>query len=215
MREKVLSYTGSLLGGMIHNINTPLMWIMGRSQLIEARNECLEQLKDLPDEEIIQIKDKNIKDIASIAEGADKIDSILKAVGYKVQMANEGQTAVELREYLSMETNFLMADMRFKHETQFELYLENSSSCYVKVDYNALSWSVIGIINTIIGATERGRNLKITLDNGIIRFLCPQMEFSPKIDQEIEQACSALKEHANVEINGSNGCEIAIVLKGA
>ncbi|HQP31463.1 MAG TPA: histidine kinase dimerization/phospho-acceptor domain-containing protein, partial [Deltaproteobacteria bacterium] len=84
MREQVLGHVGTLLGGLIHNLNTPLMWIMGRSQLLQARNETIEKLKDASLEEILKVKEKNNKDIESIAQGADKIDHILKAVSYKV-----------------------------------------------------------------------------------------------------------------------------------
>ncbi|MCU0577211.1 MAG: hypothetical protein MUD15_10360, partial [Desulfobacterota bacterium] len=125
MKDKILAHMGSLLGGVVHNLNTPLMWVMGRAQLIQSRNERIPSYKALSDEELVKLREKNDKDISSILEGAEKIDAILKGLGYKIQMVNEGHTSVELREYLEMETNFLLADMRFKHDTKREIRLNS------------------------------------------------------------------------------------------
>ncbi|MEN6472904.1 MAG: hypothetical protein ABFD81_02725 [Syntrophaceae bacterium] len=214
MKEKVLGHVGSLLGGLIHNLNTPLMWIMGRSQLIQTRNETLEKLKDASLEEILKVKDKNNKDIESIAQGADKIDHILKAISYKVQMATEGITAIELREYLTNEMDFMLADMHFKHESKVELDINSAKSCYVKVDYNALSWAVTQTISQIIKATEKGRSLKISLDNGIIAIACKEMTLTPEIKAAIEGVCAGLKNAAVVRMHTEDGCEITIGIKG-
>jgi len=214
MKENVLGHVGSLLGGLIHNLNTPLMWIMGRSQLIQARNESLEKLKDASLEEILKVKEKNNKDIESIAQGADKIDHILKAISYKVQMATEGITAIELREYLTNEMDFMLADMHFKHESKVELDINGARSHYVKVDYNALSWAVTQTISLIIKATEKGRGLKISLANGIIVIACKEMTCTPEIKAAIEEVCAGLKEAAVVRMHTDNGFEITIGIKG-
>ena len=214
MREQVLGHVGTLLGGLIHNLNTPLMWIMGRSQLLQARNETLEKLKDATLEEILKVKEKNNKDIESITQGADKIDHILKAVSYKVQMATEGITAIELKEYLANEMDFMLADMYFKHESKVELDINGAKSHYVKVDYNALSWAVTQTISLIIKATEKGRSLKISLKNGIIAIACKEMTLTPEIRAQIEEACTGLKDAAVVRMHTENGFEITIGIKG-
>ncbi|MFY9397870.1 MAG: hypothetical protein WAR22_05840, partial [Desulfomonilia bacterium] len=72
MKEKVLAHMGSLMGGMVHNLNTPLMWIMGRSQLLQARNEKIDALISEDSGALSAVREKNIKDIASIQDGADK-----------------------------------------------------------------------------------------------------------------------------------------------
>lgn len=214
MKEKVLSHVGSLLGGVIHNLNTPLMWIMGRSQLIQARNENLERLKNMSLEEIIKVKEKNHKDIESIGQGADKIDQILKAISYKVQMATEGFTAVEIKEYLTNEMDFLLADMRFKHETKVELNIDGARSHYVKIDYNTLSWAVTQVIDTMIKSTDKGRSLKVGFDNGIITLACREMSLTPERRAEIETAVAGLKDAAVIHISDSNGFEISLGIKG-
>jgi signal transduction histidine kinase len=212
MKDKNLSLIGSLIGGVVHNLNTPLMWVMGRAQLIQARNEKLDTIKGLPPEEIAQIKEKNDKDIKSILEGAEKIDSILKALGFKMQMVNEGYTSVELREYLENEVNFLMADMQFKHNTKREFFI-NSRSCYVKVDYNALSGAVTGIINAMINHTEKGRTIRVALENGVINLFCPEFTPSEESQKEIEAACIGLMSTADIIMDGGQGFKVSIALK--
>ena len=213
MKERVFSHAGSLLGGVIHNLNTPLMWIMGRAQLLEARNETLEKLNGLPTEELQEIKKKNNKDIASIIEGTKKIDNILKTISYKVQMANEGTTVIDLREYLTMEMDFLMADMRFKHETKLEVVIDETKSCYVRADYNALSLSITGIINIIINTTNKGRLIKVLLEDGTIKIMCPDITMAPEINEEINAACEKLCTIADIFTDDANGLDISIKIK--
>jgi signal transduction histidine kinase len=203
---------GSLLGGVVHNLNTPLMWVMGRAQLLQSRNERLESLKDLSEDELVRIREKNDKDVSSILEGAEKIDSILKALGYKIQMVNEGYTSVELREFLEMEVNFLMADMRFKHDTKRE-FNPGNRSYYAKVDYNALAGAVTGAISAIMGHTEKGRTLKISLDGGVIHLACPELNLSEVLRQEIDAACADLLNAADVHVEDTNGLTVTIALK--
>ena len=212
MKEKNLAHMGSLLGGVVHNLNTPLMWVMGRAQLLQSRNEHFDTFKDLSEEELAKTKQKNDKDITSILEGADKIDSILKGLGYKIQMVNEGYTSVELREYLEMEVNFLMADMRFKHDTKRDIQY-GPRSYYAKVDYNALSGAVSGTINAMMDHTEKGRSLKISLDGGIIHISCAELKPDDKVRQEIDEACSDLSPVADVLMDDTNGLKVTIALK--
>ncbi len=198
MKDKVIWHAGSLLGGMVHNLNTPLMWVMGRSQLMEARNENMQP--GMSDDQVVKAQEKNAKDLRSIAEGAEKIDYILKGIGYKIQMANEGMTSVELKDYLMHETNFMMGDMRFKHETDTEFDFENSPARYVRVDYNALSWAVVGSINVILENTEKGRSLRVALDNGVIAISSPQLQLDGAVRASLEEACAGLEGAAVVSI---------------
>ncbi|HVN72915.1 MAG TPA: hypothetical protein VMU10_12935 [Desulfomonilia bacterium] len=212
MKEKNLTHMGSLLGGVVHNLNTPLMWVMGRAQLLQTRNERLESLKDLTADDLARIKEKNDKDITSILEGAEKIDSILKGIGYKIQMVNEGYTSVELREFLEMEVNFLMADMHFKHETKREIQY-GPRSYYAKVDYNALSGAICGTINAMMGHSEKSRTIRISLDNGIIHLVCPEVKLNDDVRAEIESACKGLMPAADVLLDDTDGLIVTIALK--
>ncbi len=212
MKERNLAHMGSLLGGVVHNLNTPLMWVMGRAQLLQSRNERLESLKDLTEEDLAKIREKNDKDISSILEGAEKIDGILKGLGYKIQMVNEGYTSVEIREYLEMEVNFLMADMRFKHDTKREIQL-GPRSYYAKVDYNALSGAISGIMNTIMDLTEKGRSIKISLESAVISISCPELKADEQARGRIDEACSDLSPKADILVDDADGLKVKIALK--
>ncbi len=213
MKDKVLGHAASLLGGMIHNLNTPLMWIMGRSQLLMSRNETLEKLRTMNDDDFQKTKEKNIKDIDSINQGAEKIDFILKNLSYKVQMATEGFTAIELREYLKSEMDFLFADMRFKHETKLELNIDGARSCYTKLDYNALSWAVTSIVSLMIDTTEKGRTIRAGFSGDTIQIVCPEVNFTPEIKETIDTACLALKEYAVISVCETDGLTVRLRIK--
>ncbi|OPZ59221.1 MAG: His Kinase A (phospho-acceptor) domain protein [Deltaproteobacteria bacterium ADurb.Bin510] len=213
MKDQVLRHAGALLGGMVHNLNTPLMWVMGRAQLMEARNDGIERLVQAGEEELARFKAKNAKDIASISEGAERIDQILKAVGYKIQMAEEGQVSLELRDYLRNETAFLMSDMRFKHETKTEFAFDSSPSVYADIDYNALSWAFVSLVNLMLDSTAKGRNLVIGLEDGAITVACP--ECAGVDEGAVRAALSGLvPEQADCAIENAAGLKVVIRLKG-
>lgn len=212
MKERNLAHMGSLLSGVVHNLNTPLMWVMGRAQLIQSRIERLPSSNGQSREELASIREKNLKDIGSIIEGAEKIDAILKGLGYKIHMVNEGFAAVELREYLEMETSFLMADMRFKHDTRRIIDL-GTASHYTKVDYNALSAAVTGVIEAMMDRTEKGRTIRISLNGGVIHLGCPEMRLDDESRRAIEEAVAALSPQADIFVDGSDGLAVSIAIR--
>ena len=214
MKDKVLLHAGTLLGGMVHNLNTPLMWVMGRSQLMEARNDNLVALAQAGSDDLEKLQAKNAKDIHSISEGAERIDQILKAVGYKVQMAGEGRVALELRDYLKMETGFMMSDMRFKHETKTEFAFEEAPSVYVQIDYCALSWAVVSLINLILDSTAKWRSLFVGLEDGAIVIACPELVDA---DEALVKAALAglVPELADCEVASQTGLKVKLRIKDA
>jgi len=212
VREKILAHMGSLLGGVVHNLNTPLMWVMGRAQIVQSRMERAPALGDLTEEEFASLREKCLRDIASIIEGAEKIDTILKGLGYKIQMVTEGFGAVELREYLEMETNFLMADMRFKHDTTRVVDLGNSSH-YTKVDYNALSAAVTGVIGTMLDHTAKGRTITVSLKGGVIHLGCPQLSLDDVSGPRVHDALGAIAGHADVHVDDADGLVVTIAIR--
>ncbi len=214
MKENVLGHTASLLGGVIHNLNTPLMWIMGRSQLLMARNDAWEKLKTMSDEDFFKTKDKNTKDLDSINQGTEKIDAILKNLSYKVQMATEGFAAIEIREYLVNEMDFMLADMRFKHETKLELKIDDSRTFYTKLDYNALSWAMTSIIGIIMGSSEKGRTIRVGFSGDTIVVTCPEIIFNEELKAAVESACASLREYSAVSVCDTEGMTVRMKLKG-
>lgn len=213
MKEKVLGHIALHLGGIIHNLNTPLMWIMGRSQLLQSRLAAFDSIRSMSDDDISKLKEKAAKDIESINQGSEKIDQILKNISYKIQMANEGYNAIEIREYLTNEMEYMLGDMGFKHETRLELNIDPSRSFYTKLNYNSLSWAIISIIEEIMESTSKGRTIKIDFSGTTISINCPDIVFSDEIKSRIEDQCRELREDAAISICDLSGLTVRIVFK--
>jgi hypothetical protein len=111
-----------------------------------------------------------------------------------------------------METNFLLADMRFKHDTKREIRL-NSRSRYAKVDYNALSGAVSGIINAMMDHTDKGRTIQVSLENGVIHLVCPELRLGEASRSQIDTCCTELTAHADIFVDDSEGTHVTITLK--
>jgi len=100
---------GKLLSGLIHNLNTPLMGISGRVELL-------------------QINMGENKSLTSIISQVEKINQMLTAVGYLVDKdITNKELDIDLATFMNHFFNFMNADMRYKHhiltkELNFEPY---------------------------------------------------------------------------------------------
>jgi len=88
---------GKLLSGLIHNLNTPIMGISGRVELL-------------------QINMGENKSLTSILSQIEKINSMLSAVGYLVDKdITNKEVEIDLGTFMGHYFGFMNADMRFKH----------------------------------------------------------------------------------------------------
>jgi hypothetical protein len=100
--EKWVKY-GKLLSGLIHNLNTPLMGVSGRV-------------------EILQIKLGEDKGLVQIANQVERINDMLSAVAYLVDKDQYNKvTDIDIGVFLKNYFGFLYADMRFKHHINKEV----------------------------------------------------------------------------------------------
>ncbi|MCX8042534.1 MAG: HAMP domain-containing histidine kinase [Desulfobacterota bacterium] len=108
------AFIGASIKGIVHNINTPLAAVMGRSEMLQLRlsklkssDTCTMTPEDL---------DRCIKDVALILENSIKLSDIMKGA-MKMALLTEGQQAqpVRIDQILKDELDFLQADMFFKH----------------------------------------------------------------------------------------------------
>jgi len=103
--SKYIKY-GKLLGGLIHNLNTPLMGCTGRVELLQMKME----------------DDRNLNQIAI---QLDKINAILVASAYILDKDNtDSVTMIDMKPLLENYFTFLYTDMRFKHQVEKEINLE-------------------------------------------------------------------------------------------
>ncbi len=99
---------GKLLSGVIHNLNTPLMGITGRVELISFR---------MPD----------LKGLEQITRQLDAINDILSALAFMVDKdTNVEPLVMDLNELVGKVHSFMRADMKYKHRLDVNLELGDS-----------------------------------------------------------------------------------------
>jgi len=102
--SKYVKY-GKLMGGLIHNLNTPLMGCTGRVELL-------------------QMKLGEEKNLNQIAIQLDKINSTLISVAYILDKDNSDKIMmIDLKILLDHYFVFLYTDTRFKHQIEKEINL--------------------------------------------------------------------------------------------
>ncbi len=99
---------GKLLSGVIHNLNTPLMGITGRVELISFK---------MPD----------LKGLEQITRQLDAINDILSALAFMVDKdTNVESMVMDLNELIGKVNGFMRADMKYKHRLDVELDLQDT-----------------------------------------------------------------------------------------
>ena len=152
--EKFIKY-GKTLSGLIHNLNTPLMGISGRVELM-------------------QMKLGDDKNVVQISTQLDRLNSMLTAVAYLLdkEISNK-ETKFDLKILLENYFTYLTTDMVFKHKVEKEINLEsievttnpaNLINFIHKVFEQLLSYVEEEVKMTIRNTkTEQGTNLEIMM----------------------------------------------------
>ncbi len=99
---------GKILSGVIHNLNTPLMGITGRIELISFK---------MPD----------LKGLDQITKQLDSINDILSSIAFMVDKdTNVEPLVMDLKELLDKINSFMRANMKYKHRLDVVLNLQES-----------------------------------------------------------------------------------------
>ena len=111
-----LASIGSLIGGVAHNINSPLSAIFGRMELLQMRLAKIHPAAgDAASEAELE---KCLHDLDVIGQSCSRINDILKNCIRTSQEVLRNQTAeLQLDMLLQSVLAFLNADMEFKHHT--------------------------------------------------------------------------------------------------
>ena len=109
-----LAFMGSHIGGVAHNINTPLSSILGRMELLQMR---LARIHPAAGDEASHAEiEKCLHDLDVIRQSCSRIDDTLKNCLKISQAVLGNKTAVlQLDMLLQNVLAFLNADMQFKH----------------------------------------------------------------------------------------------------
>ena len=171
MEQSGLATIGSLIRGMIHNINSPLTAILGRIQLLEmrlkeARKEYSLIAKKLRGEKFeskIKAYDNNLRDIKSITKSSQRLNFIIKNVMYKVMHEQTDKPQqLNINELLMEELTFLEADMFFKHEVE-KIYHLDESIPLIEAVYSDFSRSFVGIARNALDSMHDSQTKRLTV----------------------------------------------------
>ena len=118
-----LAFIGSCTKGVVHNVNTPLSAIMGRSEMLQLR---LNRIRDkisahVEGEEL----DKCLRDISLIIENCNRVSETIKNVMKKsINAECEKKQSINIASLLKEDLEFLKADMEFKHDIEKSYHID-------------------------------------------------------------------------------------------
>jgi C4-dicarboxylate-specific signal transduction histidine kinase len=120
-----LAYTGSLLKGTAHNLNTPLSSVLGRADILRLR---LDRVFDsITDPVAMQEFEKCRRDINLIIENSNRVSSIVKnAVHRSITAIQNATKPVNIACLLRDDLEFFQSDMEFKHNTEKKFSIDTS-----------------------------------------------------------------------------------------
>ena len=125
---------GELLSGIIHNLNTPLMGISGRLELIKFKN---------PD----------MKGIDQMSEQLDKINNLLSVTANILEADRSYDLKnVKLSEVVNNMNSLLKANMKYKHKIDVKLELDDDLAVNIMPGY--LYNSLYEILDNCIDAVD-------------------------------------------------------------
>lgn len=153
-----LAFMGAHIGGIAHNINTPLTAIMGRKELLQLR---LGKLRDAAGNPSDAELEKCFNDLDIISQCCEKIDDALKNSVRTSSSILRPQTAwIQLDQVLKSVLTFLNADMEFKHKTT-KTYDFQEKIPPVMADQLAFSLAFLEILYNARSAMLQGPEKKL------------------------------------------------------
>lgn len=157
---KKWSKYGILISGIIHNLNTPLMGISGRLELIE-------------------LKHPDIKGIEQINKQLENINKALQSIAYLADKDNVERIAdVDISELVEKIDSLLTANMIYKHQINVEKELE---SVHKTVNISVLYNCIFNLITFIITLANQEDTLFIKNDESSITLEIVKEEDNPEL----------------------------------
>ncbi|MGB9935373.1 MULTISPECIES: sensor histidine kinase [Thermodesulfovibrio] len=145
LNEHKLAEVGQLVAGLVHNLNNPLNGIHGFAQLLKMKNSDNAEMCDM------------------ILSATENMKNIIKNVLSKTRLEQSTQEIpVDLNKVLSVELDFLQADMFFKHEVEKFIELDKSLPL-IKGVYSDFSQSFSNIIKNALDAMRNTDKKKLTV----------------------------------------------------
>jgi signal transduction histidine kinase len=181
-----LAHIGSLIKGFLHNMNSPLAAVLGRSEMLRFRLEKLMGSSD--DAEINELLKKSINDIEIVIESCAKINSVTSNLMQKsISCASEDSDNLNLSMLFNNELMFMNANMEFKHNIKKDISI--ADNVFIKdaiyVDFsNTFNEIIENSIYVLKDSENKEISIKLQSDNEHILMEFgnngPEMELSQK-----------------------------------
>lgn len=165
-----LANIGSLLKGALHNMNSPLSAVLGRSEMLRFR---LEKLKgSLSDFELSELIEKSIKDVEIIINNCNKVNSISSNLMQKsISCVSEEKENLNLSMLFNDEIMFMNANMEFKHNIKKDISISDNvlinNAIYVDFS-NTLTEILEDSIKVLDGLENKEISIKLCSDTNQI-----------------------------------------------
>ena len=144
---------GKLFSGIIHNLNSPIMGVSGRLELIAFRQ---------PD----------LKGLDKISSQLDKINGILSSIAFLVEKdMNNDPRDLDIKDTMINIDKLFFANMKYKHKMSVETNFENS--IMMKTKPASLINAITNIIEEVVDKCDDDSNLTLNYksDNDSVQIL--------------------------------------------
>ncbi len=160
------AFAGRHLKGIVHNINTPLSAVMGRSEMLNMRLSKIASTESGVDKAEME---KCLRDVALVIENSSRISDILKnAMQKSIRADNYDRHPVSISQVLQEDLTFYMADMQFKHNVEKHIDIDENVPS-IMANYVDISNSFMEILDNALNAMKDTVDKKIFVSAGINR----------------------------------------------
>ena len=156
-----LAHIGSSIKGVLHNMNSPLTAVLGRSEMLRFRFEKLKGSS--ADAEINELLEKSINDIEIIIENCTKVNSVNSNLMQKsISCESEDKENLNLSRLFNNELMFMSANMEFKHNIKKDISI--ADNVFIKdANYVDFSNTFNEILDNSIYVLRDSENKKISI----------------------------------------------------
>ncbi len=120
-----LAHIGLSIKGVLHNMNSPLSAVLGRSEILRFRFEKLKGSS--ADDEINELIEKSIYDIEIIIKNCTKVNSVNSNLMQKsISCESKDKENLNLSMLFKNELLFMNANMEFKHNIKKDISIADN-----------------------------------------------------------------------------------------
>jgi signal transduction histidine kinase len=190
LRYRLLAKYTAILPGFIHNMNTPLMSISGRIELIKFKH---------PD----------IQGVDQILSQLEKINDMISDLNSMLSKDNQsGPEEIAVNKLIDQLDRFFYFNMTYKHKIELEREIEEN--LHFRANPFLLANALYEIINNAVAAMENGGKIRIKVwhEEANIRFIIQRNG-----SQLFEELIAKVNDDTDYELVTENFVDLLIIKK--